>query len=135
MSLHAYLNFGGDCREAFTCYHQILGGDLQIMGMADVPAEEEVPAELHHLVAHAALRIGDDLLMGSDHPDHEGVRGMAVNLTVDDVDEGRRLFDAFAEGGEVTMPPGPTFWSPLFGLCTDRFGIPWMVNVEIGEAD
>jgi len=73
--------------------------------------------------------------MASDDPtgDGQGAKGMAINITLDDHDEARRIFDAFADGGEVQMPMGETFWSPLFGTCVDRFGISWMVNVEATE--
>lgn len=130
MLVYPYLNFGGNCREAFTRYQEILGGELEIMSMGDLPDSEEMPAEYADLVMHASLRFGDDLLMASDDPNHEGVRGMAVNLTLSDPAEARRVWGALSEGGEVTMEIGETFWSPLFGMVTDRFGIPWMVNVE-----
>ena len=134
MAFHPYLMFGGNCREAFTRYQKIFGGELDVMSMADMPpGEQEVPAGQADLVMHAALRLGDDILMGSDDPtaDKFGpVQGMYVNYSVADVDEARRVFDALAEGGEVTMPAGETFWSPMFGMCVDRFGTPWMVNAE-----
>ena len=58
------------------------------------------------------------------------MRGVAVNCTVPDVAEATRVFQALVDGGEVTMPMAETFWSPMFGLCLDRFGTPWMVNVQ-----
>jgi len=133
MAFHPYLNFGGNCREAFTRYQEIFGGELDVMTMADMPPGEDVPAGQADLVMHAALRLGDDVLMASDDPttdDFGPVQGMYVNYSVADVDEARRVFDALAEGGEVTMPAGETFWSPMFGMCVDRFGTPWMVNAE-----
>ena len=77
--------------------------------------------------------LGDDILMASDDPTTEDfgpVHGMYVNYSVADVEEAKRVFDALAEGGEITMPAGETFWAPMFGMCVDRFGTPWMVNVE-----
>ncbi|HET9611512.1 MAG TPA: VOC family protein [Acidimicrobiales bacterium] len=138
MAFHPYLNFGGNCREAFTRYQEIFGGELDVMTMADMPpGEQEVPAEQADLVMHAALRVGDDILMASDDPttdDFGPVQGMYVNYSVADVDEARRVFDALAEGGQITMPAGETFWAPLFGMCVDRFGTPWMVNAEGPES-
>lgn len=130
MALYPYLTFGGNCREAFTRYQEILGGQLDVMTFADLPEGEEAPDVPADLVMHAALRFGDDLLMASDDPGFDGVRGMTVNLTLTDQEEARRIFEALADGGEVTMALGPTFWSPLFGMCTDRFGTPWMIDVE-----
>lgn len=139
MSLHPYLFFTNNAREAMTRYQEILGGQLEIMSPGDMPEGEaeqmpfEAPADF---VIHAALTFGDgDLLMASDDPtgDAGGVKGCSLNVTLTDQAEARRIFEAFADGGEVTMPLEATFWAPLFGSCVDRFGVSWMVNVE-GEA-
>jgi PhnB protein len=128
MAFQPYLNFGGNCREAFERYHEIFGGDLTILGMADMP-DAEVPEDQKGLVAHAALVIGDDVLMASDAlpSDFQGARDMYVNYSVDDTAEGRRVFDALADGGEVTLPFEPSFFAEGFGICRDKFGTPWMV--------
>lgn len=134
MSLHPYLFFTNTAGPAMTRYHEILGGQLDMMRFADLPDGEETPTEVPgDLVMHAALTFGDgDLLMASDDPtgDGSGVKGASLNITVADQDEARRLFAAFAEGGTVEMELGETFWSPLFGSCVDRFGVSWMVNVD-----
>jgi PhnB protein len=138
MAFHPYLNFGGNCREALTRYHEIFGGDLDIMAMSDMPAEEgvDVPPEQADLVMHAALTFGDNLLMASDDPSggFDGVKGMYVNYSVAETAEAERVFKELADGGETVMPIGETFWSPRFGMCIDRFGTPWMVNAEPPEA-
>lgn len=136
MSLHPYLFFTNNAREAMTRYQEILGGTLEIMGADDMPADdrEQIPFEATpDFVVHAALTFGDgDLLMASDDPtgDGQGVKGMAINITLTDHDEARRIFTALADGGDIQMPLDATFWSPLFGTCVDRFGVTWMVNVE-----
>jgi PhnB protein len=134
MSLHPYLFFTDTTRAAMTRYQEILGGHLEMMSAADLPAGEDMPFEApNDMVIHAALTFGDgDLLMASDDPtgDGAGVKGAAINLTLDDPDEARRIFEAFAEGGSIDMALGETFWSPLFGACVDRFGVAWMVNVN-----
>lgn len=132
MSFHPYLNFGGNCREAFTRYQEILGGELDILGMDDLPEADRPGPDAAGLTMHAALVIGDDMLLGSDdfEGNFPGVTGMWANLTLDSVDEAERVFAALAEGGEIAMPLDETFWSPRFGMCTDRFGIPWMVNTN-----
>ena len=137
MSIHPYLYFTNTTREAMTRYHEILGGRLDLMNVTDLPEGEELPFDApDDLVIHAALVFDDGfMLMASDDPtgDGAGVKGMAVNLTLDDRDEARRVFEALSEGGSIGMPLGETFWSPLFGMCVDRFGVAWMVNVDGGS--
>lgn len=131
MSFRPYLFFGGNCREAFTRYREIFGGDLQIMSFADMPSEERPPEGDQDMVMHAALRVGDHLLMASDDPtgSYDGIRGISVSHTAADAAEARRVFTALAEGGEELMPLSETSWSPLFGMCVDRFGARWMIDV------
>jgi PhnB protein len=132
MAFHPYLFFGGNCREAFTRYQEIFGGQLDLVTTADMPEGERPEGVAPDLIMHAALMVGDTLLMGSDDPtsDQFTVQGMQVNYAVDDVGEAKRAFDALAEGGEVRLPIGPTSWSPAFGMCVDRFGTPWMVGAS-----
>ncbi len=106
MAFHPYLNFGGNCREAFTRYREIFGGELTLLAMSDMPPGNEAPADQADLIMHAALTFDDHVLMASDDPSgrFDGVRGMFVNYSVGDVNEAERVFEALAEGGEVTMP-------------------------------
>ncbi len=130
MAFRPYLFFGGNCREAFTRYQEIFGGELTLLTMKDVPGETP-PADTADLIIHAALTIGDDLLMASDDPMAEGgfgpVQGMMVSYDAADVAEAERVFDALADGGKVTQALLPTFFSEAFGMCVDRFGTPWMI--------
>ena len=92
-----------------------------------------MPPGQEDLIMHAASMLGNDLLMASDDPTTDSfgqVQGMQVNYTVADVAEAKRVFEALADGGEVTMPIDETFWSPMFGMCVDRFGTPWMISAE-----
>ena len=130
MAFRPYLFFGGNCREAFTRYQELFGGELTLLTMKDVPGEESPPPETADMIIHAALTIGDDLLMASDDPTTESfgpVQGMMVSYDAADVDDAKRVFEALAEGGTVTQALEPTFFSEAFGMCTDRFGTPWMV--------
>ncbi|HVE47129.1 MAG TPA: VOC family protein [Acidimicrobiales bacterium] len=128
MAFRPYLFFGGNCREAFTRYQEIFGGELTVMALKDAPGADP-PAGKENLVIHAALTIGDDLLMASDDPMSEdfSVQGMMVSYDASGVDDAKRVFEALAEGGTVTQKLEPTFFSPAFGMCADRFGTPWMV--------
>jgi PhnB protein len=129
MAFRPYLFFGGNCREAFTRYQEIFGGELTLMAMKDVPGEEPPPGQ-EDVIMHAAISIGDDLLMASDDPTTDGfgpVQGIMVSYDASDEGDAKRVFDALAEGGTVTQELMPTFFSTAFGMCTDRFGTPWMV--------
>ena len=135
MAFRPYLAFAGNCREAFTRYQEIFGGELALLGMNDLPADAGPPpgGAKPDAIMHAALTSREGLLMGADDPagNFDGrVNGMCVNCDLGDVTEARRVFDALAQGGQVQMPLGETFFSPAFGMVTDRFGTPWMVMVE-----
>ena len=137
MAFDPYLFFGGNCREAFTRYQEVFGGELQMLTMADTPDSEDVPAEQADLIIHAALTLDGRLLMGSDDPttdDFGPVQGMMVSYSASDADDARRVFDALAEGGSVNQALTETFFSPAFGMCVDRFGTPWMVSAYAEDA-
>ncbi|MET0459944.1 MAG: VOC family protein [Ilumatobacteraceae bacterium] len=137
MAFDPYLFFGGNCREAFTRYQEVFGGELQLLTMADTPDSEDVPAEQADLILHAALTLDGRLLMGSDDPttdDFGPVQGMMVSYSATDADDARRVFDALAEGGSVNQALTETFFSPAFGMCVDRFGTPWMVSAYAEDA-
>lgn len=132
MELTPYLNFNGTCAAAFKFYAQVLDGEIEFLQThGDSPMKEHVPVDWQDKVIHVCLNINGKRLMGSDAPaDHFApAQGMYINLQVPTTTEARRLFDALAEGGRVTMPLAKTFWSAGFGMVTDRFGTPWMVNV------
>jgi PhnB protein len=135
MAFHPYLFFSGTCNEAFTRYQEIFGGELFMMKMSDAPSDEPVPAEQADLIIHAALTVGGDLLMASDDPTGTvgPIQGISVSYSSADAGEIKRVFDALAEGGEITQPLIETFFSPAFGMCVDRFGTPWMVSADAAE--
>jgi PhnB protein len=133
MQINPYLFFNGDCEEAFKFYAQVLGGKIEaMMTHAGTPAEEHTPPEWRNKILHASLKIGEEAIMASDAPpgQYEKPQGFSVSINIKGVDEGRRIFNALAEGGSVALPFQPTFWAPGFGMCKDRFGIHWMVNSE-----
>ncbi|QGG93709.1 VOC family protein [Actinomarinicola tropica] len=132
MSFYAYLFFSGDCRQAFEHYQQVFGGELEIMTHAEVPEGSEMPGAEDHHVMHAALKVGDATLMGSDDPTGDGGPkvGLAVTFGAPDETEAKRVFDALAEGGEVQMPFEATFFSKGFGALVDRWGVSWMIDTE-----
>jgi PhnB protein len=136
MSFYPYVFFSGDCAEAFQRYQQIFGGELNVMTFADVPeGADTMPGADPKQVMHASLTLGEGRqLMGSDDPTGDGGAkvGEAVCYVASDEQDAKRVFEALADGGEASMPFGATFWSRGFGMCTDRYGVPWMVDT-LGE--
>jgi PhnB protein len=131
MAFRPYLFFGGNCRDAFTRYKEIFGGELTLLTMKDVPGEQPASSpEAANMIIHAALVVGGDYLMASDDPTSESfgpVQGMMVCYEAQDVADAKRVFDALSEGGSVTQELQPTFFSEAFGMCVDPFGTPWMI--------
>ena len=133
MQLNPYLLFNGNCAEALKFYEQTLGGKIEMLStFKGSPAAEHAPPEWGDKVLHASFSVGDQKLMASDAPPghYEQPKGISVSISLNDRDKGERIFNALAEGGTTTMPFQKTFWASGFGMCTDRFGIPWMVNCE-----
>ena len=133
MQLSPYLFFNGDCETAFKFYEQLLGGKIDaLMTHAGTPAGEQVPAEWRDKILHARMTVGDTALMASDAPPghYESPKGFSVSIQLKDLKDAERIFNALAENGTVQMPFQKTFWAAGFGMCVDRFGIPWMVNCD-----
>lgn len=134
MQINSYLLFTGDCELAFKSYEKLLGGKIQAMMTHEgTPAESGVPAEWRKKILHARMTTPGGVLMGSDAPPgrQSKPQGFSVSITVDDPAEADRIYNGLAEGAAaVTMPIQETFWARRFGMLTDRFGIPWMINCE-----
>ena len=130
MKVLANIDFGGDCREAFTAYARILGGTVRAMiSHRDMPGMEEgVPEDQLDRIMHAWIDIGDQALMGQDMQDFSGRKGMSVTVTGDTVEEARRIYDELLEGGSAMIEFGPQPWSKGFGFLTDRWGVNWMID-------
>lgn len=127
-----YLFFKDNCRAAMTHYGTVFGTEPDIMSFADLPPSEgmaEVPGDL---VMHAAVRIGEGWLYGSDDPSGEtaAMAGCNVTVSLPDEAETRRVYAALSDGGEIRQPLAPTFFAPLYSAFTDRFGIRWMVMTD-----
>jgi PhnB protein len=140
-TLTPYLAFNGNTREVFRFYEQALGARIQtMMRFADMP-KMAAPAEgceggmpPSDSIMHACLELpGGAMLFAGDAPPgrpYDGIKGAMLALQYDTVDQAQSAFHALAQGGKVTMPLGPTFWSKTFGMLTDRFGVSWAVNGE-----
>lgn len=129
-----YLTFGGRCEEAIAFYRTAIGAQVDMIMKFNQSPEPMPPGVLppgfEDKVMHASFRVGDTTVMASDGC-HAGSKfeGFSMSLSVATEAEADRAFNALAQGGSVTMPLGKTFWSPRFGMVTDRFGLSWMVIV------
>jgi len=132
MTINAYLTFNGKCAEAFRLYAKIFGGKLEMMKNGESPVADQTPPDQRDRILHARLDLGDAVVMGSDAPPQYFTQpqGFSVAIGLEDTAEGERIFQALSEGGTVKMPFAKTFWAERFGMCIDRFGIPWIVNCE-----
>lgn len=134
MRVEPYLNFNGRCEEALQFYTRALGAEvLMLMRMKESPEPHPpgmVPPGSEEKIMHASLRVGDTTVMVSDGGCGGEARfeGITLSLAVQDEASAQRYFGALADGGEVQMPLGPTFWTPNFGMVRDRFGVSWMIN-------
>jgi PhnB protein len=130
MKLHTYLNFGGNCEEAFRFYEKNLGGKIEMMmRYADQPDPKNVPPGTEKLVLYVNMSIGETQLMGSDVPPErfQPMRSVYLSLAVDSSEEAERIFKLLNEGGEIFMPMAETFFAFRFGMLRDRFGTSWMI--------
>lgn len=133
-SLNPYLNFNGNCEEAFDFYRSVFGGDYeQVMRFSDVPSEYKMPAGEENKIMHMALPIGaGNMLMGSDVPSNMDAvtvgQNLSISISANSEEEATRLFNGLSAGGEVTMPLAEAFWGSLFGMFTDKYGVGWMVS-------
>jgi PhnB protein len=137
MQLNPYLTFKGNCEQAFKFYEKVLGGKiLAMMTHEGSPAANNVPPDWRSKIIHARLKVGDEILMGSDAPPQhqETMKGFSVALNVDKPDDADRIFHALADGANVRMPIQETFWALRFGMLVDQFGTPWMINCEKASA-
>lgn len=135
MKVEPYLFFEGTCEKAIEFYRKALGAELEMLmrykEAPEPPPPGMVPPGWEDKVMHASFRIGETRVMASDDCTLQAKPGgFSLSIAAADVAEGERLFKALADGGKITMPFGKTFWSPGFGMLTDRFGIGWMVNTE-----
>ncbi len=136
MHVNAYLNFNGNCREAFEFYARCFGAKIVMMQThGESPMAAKTPAHWKDAIVHARLEIGDTILMASDSPPeyYKPQQGFYVSLQLDDVKHADKIFQGLSENGKIEMPLGQTFWAERFGMVIDRFGIPWMVNCNLNE--
>lgn len=133
-SIQPYLFFGGRCEEALAFYRSAMGAEVKLLMRYNESPEPPPPGRLQAgfeaKVMHAEFQVGETTLFASDGCDDQSAfKGFSLALYVASPSEASRAFEALALGGSVQMPLSKTFWSPCFGMLTDRFGVGWMVSV------
>ena len=133
--IQPYLFFNGSCEQAVEFYRKALGAEVEMtMRYKDSPEPLKpgtVPPGFENKIMHTSFRVGQTTVMASDGCSGEkpSFEGFSLSISVPNEAEASRVFNALAEGGQVRMPLGKTFWSPSFGMVADRFGVAWMVSV------
>ncbi len=137
-SVNVYLNFDGNCEQAFSFYKSAFGGEYPYIGrFKDMPPQEgmpPMPQEMADRIMHVSLPISKEtMLMGSDTggewaSSYKQGNNFSISVNAESREEADRLFAALSEGGKVTMPMNKTFWGDYFGMWTDKFGINWMMS-------
>ena len=128
MQLHTYLNYGGNCEQAFRFYEQHLGGKITMLRRhGQQPADSGAPSDW---VLHARMELRDTVVMGADIPGAEPMRSAYLTLSVHTVDEAERVYALLSEGGQIFMPMEETFFAKRFAMLRDRFGTSWMLLCE-----
>ncbi len=132
MKMSTYINFGGDCAEAFRFYEQHLGGKVTMtMHWNQMPdAGKHTPPGYADKILHSRMELGGTVLMGADVPGYQPMRSAYLSLSVDSVEEAERIYNALSQGGEVYMKMEETFFAHRFGQFSDRFGTKWMIIHE-----
>lgn len=137
--IQPYLFFNGNCEQAVEFYRKAIGAEVDMMmrfkDSPEPPPPGTVPPGSEDKIMHASFRLGGSTIMASDGCSSEkpNFQGFSLSLSVTSEGEADRLFAGLADGGQVQMPLGKTFWSPRFGMVTDRFGIGWMISVIPAE--
>jgi len=132
--IQPYLMFGGRCEEALEFYRVALGAQVEMLlrfsESPDPTPPGMLPPGFENKVMHASFRVAGNVIMASDGCEvGTQFKGFSLSISVATEAEADRYFAALSDGGQVQMPLTKTFWSPRFGMLTDRFGIAWMINV------
>ena len=133
MRLYTYLNYGGNCRQAFEFYERHLGGKITMLSThAEAPDAQNVPADWRDAVLHARIEIGGTTVFGADVPPDrfQPMRSAYLSLLVDSSEEADRIYALLIEGGQIFMKMEETFFATRFAMLRDRFGTSWMLMHE-----
>jgi PhnB protein len=141
--VNVYLNFNGNCEEAFNFYKSVFGGEFPYIGrFKDMPPQEgmpPIPVEMEDRIMHVSLPISEETcIMGSDTggewaPNFIQGNNFSISVNTDSKEEADRLFNGLSENGKIIMPLNNTFWGDYFGMFSDQFGINWMISFATNQ--
>ncbi|WP_017445329.1 VOC family protein [Gayadomonas joobiniege] len=140
MLVTPYINFNGNCKEALAFYNKAMGANTKFMmtwaeapDMDDKnqPPEYELPDDLENSILHASFEIGGHEIMACDVPakEYKKAQGVSISIAFDSLNEIERVYSELAADGDVSMPLTETFWAERFAMVTDKYGVPWMLNL------
>ena len=131
MRLNIYLNYPGNCEQAFRFYEKHLGGRITSLERhGEQPDSRNLPAEWNGKILHARIEIGETILMGADIPESQPMRSAYLTLTLDSAEEAERIYGLLSDGGQVFMKMEETFFASRFAMLRDQFGTSWMLLQE-----
>lgn len=131
IQLDTYVNYPGNCEQAFQFYEQHLGGRITMLMKHDqAPDASQLPADWKNAVLHARLEIGNTILMGADIPNAEPMRSAYLTLRLNTAKEAEQIYALLADGGQIFMKMEETFFASRFAMLRDRFGTSWMLLHE-----
>src|SRR6476620_2966883 len=130
MRLDIYVNYRGNCEEAFRFYERHLGGRITGIARHGDQPNPNIPADWKDKVLHARIEIGGTIVMGADIPNAEPMRSAYLTLTVDREEEAERIYGVLTDGGEIFMKMAKTPWANRFAMLRDRFGANWLLLHE-----
>jgi len=131
MKLDIYVNYPGNCEQAFRFYEQHLGGNItMMMTHQQQPDAANVPQNWRNAILHARIEIGDTVLMGADIPNAEPMRSAYLTLRVGSAEEAERLYALLSDSGQIFMKMEKTFFASRFAMLRDKFGTSWMLLHE-----
>lgn len=132
-AIQPYLHFEDNCKDAMKFYHELFGGDLEIMKISDSPSKNDFPEKLHNQILHACLVNKDFNMMASDmcgQGDLKQGNSVQLNLNCSSEEEINQLYKSLAEGGKILSELKAEFWGALFAMVIDRFGVRWMLSYD-----
>ena len=128
VKLNTYVNYKGNCREAFQFYKEHLGGKItMISSFNDMPDKNSIPPNWQDKILHAQIEIGNGILMGADIPNAEQMHSAYLSLNVNSDEEAERIYGLLSDGGQIFMKMEQTFFASRFALLRDKFGTNWML--------
>jgi len=138
-TVNAYINFKGNCEEAFNYYKSVFGSEFTMLSrFSEMPPQDgmELSEEDMHKIMHVSMPIGNEtMIMGSDvggewAQDLYVGNNITLSITADSKEQADQLFKSLSDGGKISMPMDTTFWGSYFGMCTDKFDINWMISFD-----